>query len=399
MPIYERVYGNKRGVWWFNFFWNGRHIQRSTGIKVGPRKNIQAAKDAEANYRALLAKGEAGILERPAAPILKEFSQRFVDAIESRCAAKPRTVEFYSQQLKRLLEFEPLASAQLDAIDESLIEQFVQYRRQQVSRAGGNRKKRQKHIAAKPVSPASVNRALATLRRLLRLAHEWQIINRVPRIRLLPGEHNREFILSHAQEVLYLEMASQPLKDIAALVLDTGLRLGEALALEWPEIHLEPAAGARFGYLHVRDGKSRFARRNVPLTERARAMLDTRKAESQGEMVFSEDGTRPMRISSLDHLHRTMRQTLKMPSVFVLHSLRHTYGTRLGEAGADAFTIMRLMGHSSVTVSQRYVHPTPEALERAVERLEGLNQSAMARLQASQKRILPTTVSTTVKSQ
>jgi hypothetical protein len=88
-----------------------------------------------------------------------------------------------------------------------------------------------------------------------------------------------------------------------------------------------------------------------------------------------------------------------MPTAFVLHSLRHTYGTRLGEAGADVFTIMRLMGHSSVTVSQRYVHPTPEALERAVERLEGLNQSAMTKLPAGQNSDLATTFSTTSKSQ
>jgi integrase len=61
---------------------------------------------------------------------------------------------------------------------------------------------------------------------------------------------------------------------------------------------------------------------------------------------------------------------------FVLHSLRHTFLTRLGEAGADAFTIMRIAGHSSVTVSQRYLHPTPEAVERAFERLETLNKNA-----------------------
>jgi len=47
--------------------------------------------------------------------------------------------------------------------------------------------------------------------------------------------------------------------------------------------------------------------------------------------------------------------------------------TRLGEAGNDAFTIMRIAGHSSVTVSQRYVHPTPESLEKAFDRLEALN--------------------------
>jgi hypothetical protein len=50
--------------------------------------------------------------------------------------------------------------------------------------------------------------------------------------------------------------------------------------------------------------------------------------------------------------------------------------TRLGEAGADAFTIMRLAGRSSVTVSQRYVHPPPESMERAFDRLEALHNKA-----------------------
>ena len=47
--------------------------------------------------------------------------------------------------------------------------------------------------------------------------------------------------------------------------------------------------------------------------------------------------------------------------------------TRLGEAVADAFTIIWVAGHSSVTVSQRYVHPTPENMERAFEWLQELN--------------------------
>jgi len=47
---------------------------------------------------------------------------------------------------------------------------------------------------------------------------------------------------------------------------------------------------------------------------------------------------------------------------FVLHSLRHTILNRLGESGVDAFTIMRIAGHSSIVVSQRYVHPTQRQL-------------------------------------
>jgi integrase len=71
------------------------------------------------------------------------------------------------------------------------------------------------------------------------------------------------------------------------------------------------------------------------------------------------------------------------PEDFVLHSLRHTFLTRLGEAGADAFTIMKLAGHSSVIVSQRYVHPTPESVELAFDRLETLNRKALKKVNAT----------------
>jgi len=78
----------------------------------------------------------------------------------------------------------------------------------------------------------------------------------------------------------------------------------------------------------------------------------------------------------------------------VLHSLRHTFLTRLGEAGVDAFTIMRIAGHSSVTVSQKYVHPSTEAMKRAFERLETLN--AAVEPETAEKSSIPATVSATL---
>jgi len=71
-----------------------------------------------------------------------------------------------------------------------------------------------------------------------------------------------------------------------------------------------------------------------------------------------------------------VREALKLGEEFVIHSLRHTMLTRLGEAGADVFTIMRIADHGSVTTSQWYVHPTPESMERGFERLETLNEAA-----------------------
>jgi hypothetical protein len=49
----------------------------------------------------------------------------------------------------------------------------------------------------------------------------------------------------------------------------------------------------------------------------------------------------------------------------------------MGGAGADAFTIMKVAGHSSVTVSQRYVHPTGETVQLVFDRLEKLNSRAL----------------------
>jgi integrase len=48
-----------------------------------------------------------------------------------------------------------------------------------------------------------------------------------------------------------------------------------------------------------------------------------------------------------------MKAALELPKEFVLHSLRHTFGTRLSESGANAWSIMRIAGHGSITMSQR----------------------------------------------
>ena len=56
---------------------------------------------------------------------------------------------------------------------------------------------------------------------------------------------------------------------------------------------------------------------------------------------------------------------------------------------------MKAMGHSSVLVSQKYVHPTPKAMERAFERLDAANEKAIAGLQGGQETLMPTAVSAT----
>jgi integrase len=258
MSIFKR--GN---MYWYHFIFNGQHVQAST--KQG---NPRVARQMEAAHRTALAKGEVGIIAPKAAPMFADLAKRFVAHVEARHENKPQTVLFYTAKLNRLLSHEPFRGVRADRIDEGLIENYIVARR-----------------AA--VGPATVNRELATLRRILRLAYEWKEIQRVPRIRLLNGERTRDFVLSRKQEEMYLAACPQPLHDIAVLMLETGLCIGEALNLEWSDVVLKPIKGSRFGFLRVREGKSKNARRVVPLTDRASAMLAARFSAHGSPLVFA----------------------------------------------------------------------------------------------------------------
>ena len=138
-------------------------------------------------------------------------------------------------------------------------------------------------------------------------------INRVPRIRLLPGERNRDFVLSCDLERFYLANTPQPLRDVAVVLLDTGMRLGEVLALEWRDVYPKPANGAKFGYLHVRTGKSRNARRNLCITSRVRKVLESRLEQTTGRWVFCRaDGKKPISVFTLEDQHSRLRKERKL---------------------------------------------------------------------------------------
>ena len=78
--------------------------------------------------------------------------------------------------------------------------------------------------------------------------------------------------------------------------------------------------------------------------------------------------------STLRRPHKAALKDSKVPH-FVLYSPRHTFLTELGASGCDVWTLMRIAGHSSITISQRYVHPAEDTVQRA---MAALNNVAIA---------------------
>ena len=337
----------KRGrVYWFNFWWQGRHIQQST--KQG---NPRVARQMEAAHRTALAKGEVGIRKKEPVPTFAHFvREQFLPWATAYFAAKRNTLVWYRGGASRLSEFAPVANARLNEIGEKIAAYVA-------------------HRQAKGLGVTAINRELQILRRILRLAAEWGRIEQAPKVKMLPGERRRERVLTPEEEARYLAAAPPLLASVAAVLADSGMRPEECFRLRWEAITW---LNGRYGTLLVTHGKTAAARRVLPLTPRVRAILEAVSAAS-GKPLEGWVWPAPTRSGHIESssLRKQHLAALAAASVrpFVLYTLRHTFLTRLGESGCDVWTLARIAGHTSIAMSARYVHPSEDAVLAAMARL------------------------------
>ena len=155
---------------------------------------------------------------------------------------------------------------------------------------------------------------------------------------------------------------------LSASRINCGLRtLRRALNLAYQWGTLERLNADR-PLLQVAEGKSKAARRILPMLPIVHSvLLQRREAQRNPEegWVFpsnSHEGHLNGDTSKDQHALAIERSKVKRFEPYVL---RHTALTRLAESGCDVFTLARIAGHSSITITQRYVHPQADAVERA----------------------------------
>jgi len=213
----------------------------------------------------------------------------------------------------------------------------------------------------RPLAGATVNRALALLRHLLRLAHEeWELLDAVPRIRMEREAEGRLRWLTPEEATRLLDACrksrNEHLTDLVEFALFTGMRRGEVLALTWERV--DRARG-----VVLLDVTKSGKRREVPLNSRADAVLARRGSKSLG-LVF---GTR-----NWDHFRSAWENAVERAKLadFHFHDLRHTFASWAVQRGASLQEVKDLLGHSSLAMVMRYAHLSPEHLRTAVARLD-----------------------------
>lgn len=221
-------------------------------------------------------------------------------------------------------------------------------------------------------SPATINRKLTALSRIMRFADERGLVDRMPAIerkRESQGRLRWYTLEEEARILKHLESTQRhDMYDLVVFLLDTGCRASEAARTEWRDVDLDT------GFVRIwktKNGKNRA----VPLTHRVAAVLGRRAARrlpgcSSTDLVFpgwTDPKGRSNRMTH--HWERVMRE-LKMDQESILHALRHTYASRLVQAEVPINVVQQLLGHSTPVMTLRYAHLAPTNLVSAVEALD-----------------------------
>jgi integrase len=339
MSVYKRG-----GVYWYEFRFQGQRYHQSTGLT-----NKTAARRAEAIRKAELAEGRAGIACYGPSPTFGHFvTNEFLPWSEKEHQAHWRTHQRYKTASKPLKMF--FGRTHIDVISPGLVERF------KVARSAD-------------VSPASVNRDMAVLRYMMNFAIRQGYLLRTPvsGVRFLDEGPEIMRIVSHEEEQRYLKEASPLVRDFATVILETAMRPEEVFTIRKENVHLSKR------YLFVPIGKTKYARRNVPLTESVVEILKRRLAKAEGPYLFPHrhDPSKPL--TTLKKAHEEALRKAEIKTRFRIFDLRHTFGSRTAMAGVDLATLKELMGHSQISMTMRYVHPTPEHKKLTVKKLEEFN--------------------------
>jgi integrase len=222
-------------------------------------------------------------------------------------------------------------------------------------------------------SPKTVNNVLTVLSVLLKKAVEWEVIYRLPcTVKLLRVDKgNAAFHDVEEYERLVVVAGAIDGRTLLIVLLggDAGLRCGETLALEWDDIDLaKRQLCVRQSDWNGQVGTPKNGRlRYVPLTRRLASALAEHRHLRSRRVLCQNDGAAFTR----QIVQNRMRLAAKRANVRKgIHILRHTFCSHLAMRGAPAKAIQELAGHADLTMTQRYMHLSPAALDAAIRLLD-----------------------------
>jgi integrase len=318
MALYRR---EGSSAWQYDFTVAGIRYRGTTSQKTQSR-----AKEVEAGLvlKAINKQLPAGTRK---APTFLEFAKEFTDHVE-KSRLMPGSVQYYKTGIETLKK-KPLAQMRIDQINQRVIE---------TTQFDG--------------SGSHVNCALRTLRRMLGLAQDWDLITKIPKVKLA-RENRRTATFDPSEEKMALDSLKQPWHDIFLVMCDCGMRNEEAVAVRWEHIDFDK------GIIFNPRVKAQDTEGWVPLSERLKIALKARHhGQKQGWVFPSKRSATGHRCPNVSRPFAKMRRDCGLSASLVPYSARHTFATAMLEMTGDVVFVGKLIGHKNPLTTTRYLHPS-----------------------------------------
>lgn len=313
MPLYKR---KDSPYWWIKIEQNGKSISRSTG--TDDRRKAQEYHD---KLKAALWEQEklgAKPKYKWEDAVLRWIEETKHKATQHDDLTHLRWVDIY------------LRNRQLETITRDDIDVIT------------------KNRTSEGASNATANRTLAVIRAILRRAtHDWEWIDRHPKIKLLPEPKRRVRWLTHDEAARLIAELPEHLSAMARFSLETGLRQANVSGLTWQQIDLD----RQCAWIHPDQAKAKKAI-PVPLSPAAAGIIKDQIGKHQ-EFVFTYKGNRIIQLST-----KAWYKALERAGIedFCWHDLRHTWASWHVQRGTPQNILQELGGWESVEMVKRYAH-------------------------------------------
>jgi integrase len=309
----------RNGNYYLDFYYRGRRVREKVGSSKGAAVRARSVREGE------ILQGKFRIVPKRGAPTFDAVADKYLDLVSIH--KRGHHVERYI--IKTLKAF------------------FGKYRVPDLTAEDAEKYKARR---ASSVEPATINRELTLAKHIMTKAFEWKLIadNPFRGVRNLRVPKQPKRVLAGDEEIKLLaaceRVRSRFLRPLVLLALNTGMRRGELLTLEWSRVDLNQRA------IRIINAKSTAGDRDIPMNATVHSLLSELARRATSPLVFPSNRKQG---ESLFDLKKGFKRAVQLAGIqhIRFHDTRHTFATRLVRAGVDIVSVQHLLGHSKITMT------------------------------------------------
>ena len=388
----SKVFSNEANPGWKFDQKKGKYFTYRIDVYFGNRrireKGFQTRKEAEnviARLKQLEKENKFDLPQTKRGSTVADLFEKRLASLTSRKQKEleKRVLNYFSNLIPEGLKITEITSSHL--------QEFVRVRHAEKTKRGTQ------------IKMQTVDRELTIVAAVLHSAGEFfpelenWVCPRIPRPKMTKRGRERVVTDAEKNKILRLLLASRRESEsyfawkarhrvgqIFQVAFQTGMRHGEIMQLRWSDYDEKAKS------LRVVRSKTDSISYLSPLPESVMNIFASRRAESENDFIFTKSGKTP------PNFYRILKDACKAVGVqygryttggIILHDARHTFTTKLQQAGIDLATIQSFTGHSDKELVMRYSHARPESRKRAMQAIEAIETNSPSCLENELKEI------------